>query len=104
MLNTLNRGRRAHRRFGLTNLLACAALASPVLAQTGPLDANGDGMLSEAEFARYDSNGDGMISKPEYDDEVRNLATRDGTPNSLDAEEMQRYDTLTLLFDQPTSL
>ena len=73
----------------------------------GPLDTNGDGVLSEeefqpirdlgAQFAAYDSDGDGVLSQPEYNEGVRSLASEDGD-SDLNVEELQRLDELTRMF------
>ena len=63
-------------------LYAGAASAQVAINPQGPLDVDGDGFLTQEEFApirdfgaqfvAYDSNGDGLLSKPEYNEGVRN--------------------------------
>ena len=75
----------------------------------GALDADGDGMLNEAEFepvaamgadmAGIDSDGDGMVSQAEYNDAARTLADADAN-GELDADEFTKYDELTRQFNQ----
>ena len=90
--------------------LSLATLAAR--AETGPIDANGDGVLDRDEFAVietlgaswvvFDANQDGVISQIEFNQEAENLATRDGTPRSLDVVEARRRDELTAAFSNPT--
>lgn len=94
--------------------LALAATAAHAeLQPVGPLDADGNGQLTEAEFApiaemgasfiAYDSDGDGLVSQPEYDDGVRKLADDIGARNgssSMNERDLQKLDELTRLFDQ----
>ena len=75
----------------------------------GPLDADNDGMLTEAEFApaadmgmvftAVDSDGDGMVSEAEYNEATRSLADEDES-GSLDPDEAQRRDELSRMFNQ----
>ena len=77
-------------------------------AHGGPLDTDGDEMLTEEEFgpvadmgvqfAAVDSNGDGMVSEAEYNEAMRSVANEDGD-GSLTPAEFQRYDELTRMFD-----
>ena len=87
-------------------LLSTGAFAA---SHGGPLDADNDGMLTEAEFepagsmgmmfSAMDSDGDGMISEAEYNDGARAQADEDNS-NSLDPREAQTYDELTRMFSQ----
>ena len=87
------------------SLFAFAANAQETM---GPLDADGDGFLTEEEFApiqdmgaqfvAYDSDGDGLLSQAEYNEGVRDLADEDGS-DSAGPREAQRVDELTRLFD-----
>ena len=84
-----------------------AAQADPM----GPLDVDGDAMLTPEEFApiaemgasfaAYDSDGDGMLSETEYNEGVQQLAA--DLANSPDDENsaraLQRTDELTRIFD-----
>ena len=97
----------------LTTVLASlgiALLATAAHAQVnpeGPLDADGDGFLTQAEFqpigdmgasfVAYDSDSDGLVSKTEYDEAVRNLADEE-QDNDLNDREMARVDELTRMF------
>ena len=96
-------------RIHLAAIAGSFLLASSAFAM-GPLDADGDGTLTEAEFepiaamgasfTAYDSDGDGVLSKPEYNDGVIALADRDGTggSNDLDGEELKMADELQAMF------
>ena len=88
-------------------LTSAGALAA---SHGGPLDADGDGMLTEEEFAPaanmgmvfagVDSDGDGMVSEAEYNDAARDAADEDGSGGSLNNDEFTRYDELTRMFSQ----
>lgn len=97
-----------------TKITAAAAIAllstgAYAASHTGPLDADNDGMLTEAEFAPaadmgfvfagVDSDGDGMVSEAEYNDAARDLADEDDG-GSLNDREFERYDELTRMFSQ----
>ena len=68
----------------VASLFATGAFAA---SHGGALDADGDGMLTEEEFApiaemgaqfvAYDSDGDGMVSEAEYNEGIRSLANPD---------------------------
>ena len=87
-------------------LLATSAYAFEINFD-GPLDVDGDGVLTQEEFApiealgasfiAYDSNGDGVLQEVEYNEGVRTLANEDGD-GSLSPEEFQRVDELTRMF------
>ena len=95
------------------NALAAAALAAIMLGLTstayaamGPIDANGDGVLSRAEFGPieemgaswvvFDANQDGVVSQLEFNQEAANLVSN--TPNSLDRDQARDLDQLTAAF------
>ena len=94
----------------LTAAAAIALLSTGAYAASHAvvLDADGDGMLTEAEFepaadmgmvfAGVDSDGDGMISEAEYTDAARAAADEDES-NSLDTVENERFRELTKMFD-----
>lgn len=97
----------------LTTLAAAALAATVSTAQAdpmGPLDADGDGMLTEqefeiianmgAQFTAYDSDGDGLLSEAEYMEGVQTLAADlSGSPDSKDTTRaQQRTDELTRIF------
>ena len=96
-----------------TSLLALTTLASAQsINPQGPLDADGDGFLTEEEFSpirayganfvAYDSDGDGLLSKPEYNEGVRELAAfANQDASELNASEEQRYAELTRMFSNP---
>lgn len=75
-------------------------------AETGPIDANGDGVLDRGEFAVvetmgaswvvFDANEDGVVSQIEFNQEVENLVSN--TPNSLDRDQARDRDRLTAAF------
>ena len=89
-------------------LMTGIAAAQVAVNPQGPLDADGDGFLTEAEFApvqdfganfvAFDSDGDGLLSEPEYNEGVRILADRE-KDNDLNDIELQRYDELARMFD-----
>ena len=91
-----------------TALAAAALFATGAIAAShgGALDADGDGMLTEEEFApiatmgasfaAYDSDGDGMLSEEEYNEGVRELANEDG--GDLSQAELEKVDELTKMF------
>ena len=93
----------------LTAAASIALLATGAYAQSGPLDADNDGMLTETEFAAaadmgmvftaVDSDGDGMVSEEEYNEAARSLADAE-QDNDLDDQEFKRYDELTRMFSQ----
>lgn len=93
----------------LATSASIALLSTVAFAQSGPLDADNDGMLTEAEFeaagdmgmmfSAMDSDGDGMISEAEYNDGARAQADEDNS-NSLDPREADRYDELARMFSQ----
>lgn len=90
-------------------LFAGAATAQVAINPNGPLDADGDGFLTQEEFApirdfgaqftAYDSNGDNLLSEEEYNEGVRSLADADSS-NELSVDEAQRWDELARMFDQ----
>ena len=97
----------------LTTLLAGASLAllgSAAMAASHAtvLDADNDGMLTEAEFAPaaemgmvftgVDSDGDGMVSQAEFNDAARAKAGEESGSDSLDPRQAAEYDKLTRMF------
>lgn len=98
-----------HIRQTLAAAAATFFLASAAHAM-GPLDADGDGSLTEeefapiaemgADFAAYDSDGDGALSQEEFNEGVRALANDDDTGGggSLDEDELKKLDEITAMF------
>lgn len=98
-------------RFATIAMLA-AVLHAPASAQTGtgPIDANGDGVLDRSEFAVveamgaswivFDANEDGVVSQIEFNQEAENLVSNN--PRSLDRDEARDRDRLTAAFSNPT--
>ena len=92
---------------GFVMLTGVAAAQGIEINPQGPLDVDGDGFLTEEEFApirdfgaqfvAYDSDGDGLLSKPEYNEGVRNLVDT-GNTNDIGPEEQARIDELTRMF------
>ena len=94
----------------IQTLIATAAVAATTTGAVamGPLDRNGDGMLTEREFApiaakgavfeRFDSNSDGLLSEPEYNEGIWAVANRDMDTTDLDLRDMKRRDWLTRAF------
>ena len=93
-------------------LLASASHAQVQVNPQGPLDADGDGFLTEQEFqpirdfganfVAYDSDGDGLLSEAEYNEGVRDLADTE-QDNDLTDIELQRYDELARMFSNELS-
>ena len=88
--------------------LATAASAHAIeINFDGPLDVDGDGVLTleefqpirdlGAQFTAYDSDGNGVLSPEEYNEGVRSLASEDGSDELSDAE-LKRLDELTRMF------
>ena len=97
----------------LTTAAAIALVAGSAYAQgvffDGPLDADGDDMLTQEEFAPiadrggsfigFDNDGDGMISEVEYNNNVASLLPG-GTPNDLNSQQVEQVRELQRMFDQ----
>ena len=89
-------------------LTTSGAFAAAHAGIEGPLDADGDGMLTEeefepiaalgAQFTAYDSDGDGMLSEEEYNEGVRSIVEPDGNGSSLNPDQARTLDELTALF------
>ena len=102
----------------LTKFAAAAAVslfAGSAMAQginfDGPLDTDGDGMLSQEEFVQvealggtfvaFDKDGDGMVSQIEYNESVDGLVNSIEQDKAADnARTKDQIDELTRLFDQ----
>ena len=91
----------------LGSALALTAGSALAASHIMAIDADGDGMLTEAEldavnsnmnsaivFTAADSDGDGMLSEAEYNDAAFAEADEDDS-NSLDLEEGRRFRELT---------
>ena len=97
----------------LTSAAAIAFFATAVNAQDinfdGPLDTDGDGMLTEEEFAPvaamggtfvgFDADGDGMVSQIEYNESVDSLLIG-GNENDLNSQQIEEQRALQRMFDQ----
>lgn len=100
------------RSFALSIVIA-PLFAASAFAETGPIDANGDGVLTPAEFAPvermggarfdvFDKDGDGVVSKLEFNSGIQDVVDgRDG--NREDNDAMNRRDQLTRAFSNATS-
>lgn len=97
----------------LASAAAIALIAGSAYAQNvmfdGPLDTDNNDMLTEEEFAPvasmggsfagFDNDGDGMISQIEYNENVASLLPG-GTPNDLNAQQIDQVRELQRMFDQ----
>ena len=91
---------------------AVATMATAAHAETGPIDANGDGVLDRDEFAPiaalggnfeyFDDDGDGTISRIEFNNNVRRAVRRDGRTVADSREDALRVDEVTAAFSNPS--